>query len=469
MRVGVVGAGPSGLAVAWELLAQSRAQGAEVQVEIYERRLRPGGNVWTDVVEGYHIEQGPEGFLDSAPRTLEVAAELGITERIVQASSAATARFIYAGGRLHPVPTGPLAFLASPLLSFTGRLRVLSEPFWPAGKARDESVLAFATRRLGQEAAERLVGAMVAGVYAGDAGALSMPAAFPRLAAMEREHGSLTKALLATRAARRAGTRTGGPAGPSGRLTSFVGGMRELIEAFARALGSHLHLGASVEAIAPAGDRWRMSFPGSDELFDQVIVTSPPWEAARILRDADPELASTLSEIPGGPIVAVALGFDESSLDGVSLAGFGFLVPEGQGLHVLGSLWSSSIFPARAPAGRVLLRTLVGGARNPQTADLDDDRLTDVVRRDLATAMAVRAVPTLARVYRHPRGIPQYTLGHPARLRHIAERIAGLPGLLLHGNGYRGISINDCIRLAGDVAQAALQRRRAFNSAVALA
>ncbi len=460
MRIGVIGAGPSGLAVAWELLARGRARGMEPQVDVYERAARPGGNVWTDAVDGYQIEQGPEGFLDSAPRTLELAREVGLGARVVSATDAAAARYVYADGRLHAVPTGPISFLRSPLLPLPARLRVLTEPFRRAGGDADESVLAFATRRLGAAAAERLVGAMVAGVYAGDAAGLSMPAAFPRLATMEREHGSLTAALLASRrAARKAGRRAGGPAGPSGRLTSFAGGMRELIEGLARAQGGRLHLATGAVAVEPAGARWRVHFEGADEVFDRVIVTTPPWHAGRLLRAADPELGATLDRIPGAPIAAVAFGFDRAALRGVNVGGFGFLVPKGQGLRILGSLWSSSIFPGRAPAGHVLLRTLVGGARDPEAGELEDDRLLELVRRDLATAMGIRAAPAFVRIYRHPRGIPQYTVGHLARLRTLHERLARLPGLLLHGNGYRGISVNDCVRFAAEVADAALDRR----------
>lgn len=457
MRVGVIGAGPSGLAVAWELLARGRARGAEPEVAVYERAARPGGNVWTDAIGGYRIEQGPEGFLDSAPRTLELAGQLGIGPRVVSASDAASARFVYADGRLHAVPTGPVAFLRSPLLPLAARLRVLTEPFHHAGPDVDESVHAFATRRLGPVAAERLVGAMVAGVYAGDAEALSMPAAFPRLATMEREHGSLTRALLATRrVARNAGRRAGGPAGPSGRLTSFAGGMRDLIDALAGALGDRLHLDRGAVAVASTGRGWRVHFDDGEDVFDRLVVTTPPWYAASLLHDVDRELAATLARIPGAPIAAVALGFDAAVLAGVNVRGFGFLVPKGQGLRILGSLWSSSIFPGRAPVGRVLLRALVGGARDPEAGELPEDRLVELVRRDLATAMGIHAAPDFVRVYRHPKGIPQYTIGHLARLQAVSERLARLPGLLLHGNGYRGISLNDCIRFAGEVADAAL-------------
>lgn len=465
MRVGVIGAGPSGLAVAWEILTRARARSLDVEVDVYERASRPGGNVWTDLVDGYRVEQGPEGFLDSAPRTLEIAAALGLSGRLLPASDAAQHRFLYADGRLHPVPTGPLRFLRSGILSMPARLRVLAEPFRPAGTAEDESVLAFATRRMGGEAARRLVGAMVAGIHAGDPAALSMPAAFPQLAAMERTHGSLTRALMATRReARRTGRRAGGPAGPTGKLTSFAGGLRDLIDAFSGSLGPRVHLAAEVRDARRIGDRWRVAVGGRDEVFDRLVITTPPWSAARLLEGADARLGAPLGDIPWAPVTAVALGFAASELSGVNLDGFGFLVPAGQGVRILGCLWSSSVFTGRAPHGRVLLRALVGGARDPEAAAYADDELLDLVRQDLATTMGLHATPEMVRIYRHPRAIPQYTLGHLQRLHAVSGRLAQLPGLFLHGNGYRGVALNDSLRLAGEIAEATISSQHSAVS-----
>lgn len=459
MRIGVIGAGPSGLATAWEIVSRAEAGAMDVQVEVYDRAARPGGNVWTDLVDGYRVEHGPEGFLDSAPRTLELAAELGLADRLVAASDTGRKRYVYAGGRLHLLPSDPIAFLRSGILSLPGRLRVFTEPFRPVGTADDESVLAFATRRIGGEAARRLVGAMVAGIYAGDPTALSMPAAFPRLAAMERDHGSLTRALVASRrAARKARRRAAGPAGPAGTLTSFVGGLRELVEGFSRRLGSRLHLNAEVREVRRAGNRWRLSVGSRDEDFDRLVITAPPWHAAALLASVDPGLARPLDQIPWAPVTAVALGFADSAVAGIDLDGFGFLVPAGQGIRLLGCLWSSSIFPARASPGHVLLRALVGGARDPEAAGYDDEQLLRLVRDDLATTMGLDREPELVRIYRFPRAIPQYTLGHLKRLRALQSRLEQLPGLHLHGNGYQGIALNDSLRLAGDVAAAAMSR-----------
>jgi len=247
-----------------------------------------------------------------------------------------------------------------------------------------------------------------------------------------------------------------GPAGPAGRLTSLAGGLRDLIQALVRELGPRVHLGAEAREARWTGDGWRVAIGGKDEVFDRLVVTTPPWHAAALLEDVDLELATPLHDILWAPVTVVALGFAASELHNVNLDGFGFLVPAGQGVRLLGCLWSSSIFPGRAPQGRVLLRALVGGARDPEAAEYDDGGLLDLVRYDLSTTMGIDATPEMIRIYRHPRAIPQYTLGHLERLRAVRRRLERLPGLLLHGNGYRGVALNDSIRLAGDVAEAAM-------------
>jgi oxygen-dependent protoporphyrinogen oxidase len=460
----VVGGGPSGLVLGRELLACGEAGGLEVAV--LEARPRPGGKAWTERVDGYLIEHGPEGFLDSAPATLALAGELGLAERLLPAAPQAAKRYLYARGALRPVPTNPAAFLASGILSLRGRLAVLGEPFRSPGRNGDESVAAFARRRLGREAATTLVGAMVRGVYAGDAEDVSMPSSFPRLAALEREHGSLVRALIARRrrrgngvgpaapgegavsapaaALRETGSARGGPSGPAGRLTSFVGGMGELGSALARALGRRFEAGRPASAVRRAGAGWRVELAdGSSEFCDAVALAVEPWSAARLLAAESPALADVLAEIPAAPAVVVALGFALRDL-GRPLDGFGFLVPPGGRLRMLGCLWSSATFGHRAPAGHALLRVLLGG-RDRAALDLPDDRLVALVLEELAATMGVRGAPTMVRIVRWPNAIPQYTLGHARRLSRIGQELERLPGLHLSGNGYRGIALNDCV------------------------
>jgi len=446
-RVIVVGGGPSGLVLGYELMRR----GADVTV--YEAQDRPGGKAWTEVRGGYLIERGPEGFLDNAPATLALARDLGIADRLLPASDAAKTRYLYARGALRPVPTNPVSFLASGILTLRGRLAVLGEPFREPSRNGDESVAAFARRRLGAEAAVTLVGAMVRGVYAGEADALSMPSSFPRLAAFEKEYGSLVKALIARR---RNGTARGGPAGPGGRLTSFVGGMSCFGRALAESLGERFVSGRPAAAVRRTGAGWRVEFgDGAPEICDAVAVATEPWSAVRLVAPASAELSAVLAEIPAAPAVVVALGIALSDLRRRP-DGFGFLVPPNEPLRMLGCLWSSTTFAHRAPPGRALLRVLLGGPGDRAVVDLPDDELLRFVLDGLDRTMGLTGSPEMVRIIRWPAAIPQYTVGHGARLARAARELQRLRGLFLLGNGYRGIALNDCVTSAQATAGAIL-------------
>lgn len=474
-RVVVIGGGISGLCTALFLKDRAGEVPGGLEVVVLEAANRPGGNIRTDHEEGFTLERGPNGYLDNVPATPALVRRLGLQGRVRRADEAAAKRYLYRSGRLHPLPAGPVGFLRSPVLSLRGRLRVFAEPFVPASRdGREESIYAFVRRRLGHEMAAVLIDAMVSGVFAGNIHELSLPSSFPKMAAMEAEYGGLVRAMIARmkerRAARRrveemrrrgeeveALTRPGGPAGPGGTLTSFDDGLEVWIEALARELSDALRLRCAVEGIArvpDAGARaWRIAAARGDRHdADAVVVTIPSPLAAPLLEGVDAELGRTVAAIPTAGLAVVALGYRETDL-GEAPDGFGFLVPRGEGLRILGCLWDSSIFPGRAEPGTVLIRVMIGGAHDPEAVSLDDGTLLGIVRRELAQSMGLRAEPVLARIYRHPLGIGQYTLGHGTRLDTIHARLSLLPGLWLAGSSYYGISMNNCIQKAGEQAE----------------
>ena len=451
--IAVVGAGVAGLSLAYEIL--QRDPGASVAV--YEATGRPGGNIRTDHADGYTVEWGPNGFLDNVPETLDLVGRLGLSPRLQPASEAAKRRFIWRAGRLHEVKANPLAFLRSPLLSPAGKLRLLAEPFSDTRPGVDESVFDFAARHMGAEAARVLVDAMVSGVFAGNSKELSLKSAFPKMHEMESAHGSLVRAMLARMRDRQSGRLagpSGGPSGPAGHLTSFLGGMEELIDALVDVLGpDRVTCDSPVSWIAHDGPkRLRLRFgDGEERSASAVVIATPAWNAGPLIDGIASQAADTLREIPGAPIAVVALGFRRSEFEH-SLDGFGFLVPRGEGLSILGSLWTSSVFPGRADEDHVLLRTMVGGAHEPDALALSDAKLVELARNDMALAMGVRAEPAFRRVYRSPKGIPQYVSGHEQRVAVVEDACRSLPGLYVAGNSYRGIAVNSCIRDAGPLA-----------------
>lgn len=460
-RVVVVGGGVTGLTTAFDVREAAAAAGLDVEVVVLEATHRAGGNIRTERTDGYIIENGPNGFLDNAPTTVELVHRLRLDDQLQPANESAGRRFIYRDGSLHEAPTGPLSFLRSPLLSLPGRLRVLGEPFArPRPRGVDESIHDFASRRIGSEAASVLVDAMVSGVFAGDAQDLSLQSSFPKLANMEAEHGGLVRAMVARMKERRADlTRRGDPAGPGGTLTSFRMGMDTLIHGLVEALGEGvLRTDSPVVAIErdasqprDGGRPWQVRLSDGSELAaDAVVVAIPSPRAAPLLEHTDAVLAEAAGEIGTAGLAVVATAFDASRIPPVD--GFGFLVPRGEDLRILGCLWDSSIFPGRAPEGKVLVRSMIGGAHDPAAVSEHEDVLLRHVRHDLATTMGTEAEPELTRVYRWPLGIGQYTVGHAARLDRIHERLRAHPGLWVGGSSYYGVSMNACIEKSRDQA-----------------
>jgi len=471
----VVGGGVAGLATALEIRQRSADAGLPVEVRILEAAPRPGGNLRSERADGYVVEWGPNGFLDNVPQTLDLVRRIGLDDELRRADPAAAQRYLYRGGRLHLLPGGPLSFLASPVLSLGGRLRVLREPWTrprPAGV--DETVHGFAARHIGEEAAHVLVGAMVAGVFAGDARRLSLDSAFPKMAAMDAEHGSLVRAMLARGRARKAARRRlaelrargedapelerpGGPAGPGGTLTSFAGGIERLIEGLAAAHGPALEAGRPVRRITSAArGAWRVELAdGADLDADAVVLAAPAGAAAPLVTGLDAVLGAELAAIPTAGLAVVALAYDAAAIGGAP-RGFGFLAPRGEGLRILGCLWDSSIFPGRAPAGKVLLRAMIGGALDPLAVGLGDDELVAEVRADLERAMGLRAAPERHWIFRHRTGISQYEVGHGARLERLDARLSTHAGLVLAGQSYYGISMNACVEKAAPLAESVL-------------
>jgi oxygen-dependent protoporphyrinogen oxidase len=454
-QVAVVGAGISGLALAF--LLQRRG----IDVQVLEANDRAGGNIRSEARAGYLCEWGPNGWLDNEPATERLVAALELQDQVVHASDWAQVRWIVRDGKLRALPTRPPHFLASDVLTLRGKLRVLLEWAQPTRRDdSDESVFDFAARRIGHEAAAVLVDAMVTGVYAGDSRRLSLQSAFPRMREMELHHGGLFKAMRAMRRERRRapGPETrrggaGGPMGPSGTLTSFSDGIETLVRALQSQLQARLHLASPVATLVHAQNRWRLgSTDGRTLEAERVVLASPAWKAAPLLQKLDPELGARVGSIPSAPVVVVCLGFTESDVQQLA-RGFGFLVPGRENLPILGTLFDTWVFPNRSQPGHVLFRTMIGGARDPGAVDAGDGELVDRALSTLQKLLGLRAQPEMIYVIRHPRGIPQYPVGHAVTLSQIDSALRRHPGLLLTGNSYRGISMNSCIKEAESVAE----------------
>jgi len=440
----IVGGGITGLAAA----AWLRHDHGVEDLCVVEASSTAGGKICSEIDGGFTLEWGPQGFLDNAPDTLELVRIQDLEDALVKADDAAADRFIVRDSKLRRVATSPLSFMLSDILPLGGRLRLLGEPFAAARPSHDETVFDFARRRIGRQAAEVLVDAMVTGVFAGDSRKLSLQATFPKMAAMEAEHGSLTRAMISkVFAARRTGSGSGGPAGPGGTLTTFSGGMTRLPDRLAEDLGDLLLLRRPVQKLTRSGEGFVLDTAEGDIEADTVLLSLPSERAARLLADTAPAAVNPLAEITTAPIAVIMLGYNDHRAFGRPVHGFGFLVPRGEDPDLLGTLYCHDIFPEQAPPGSLFLRAMVGGARRPEAVRQEDDVLLAQVRSSLERILGANPEPDRAWVIRWEHGISQYTLGHLDRVA-AAEAAAAAAGIELAGSPYRGVSVNDCIKQA---------------------
>jgi oxygen-dependent protoporphyrinogen oxidase len=446
----VIGGGVSGLCAAYYL---ARLLGKE-HVQLIESAGILGGTAWTDYADGFSCETGANGFLDKEPLTLQWVEDLGIADKLVRANKNAARRFILRNDTLHEIKPPP-RFFTSSLLSPAARARLVCEPFIPKKKNDlPESIWSFAARRIGKEAADVLVASMVSGVYGGDAKQLSLKHCFPKMAEMEQKHGSLTKALIAKMREKRSNANAMGPAGT---LTSFTGGMSSLLNAAAEELEGAIHLNTAGEQISYHKDHFKVETTSGTVNARYVIPAIPTYHVAQMFKAVDRNLVSALEAIPYAGLAVVCTGYPREDV-AHDLNGFGFLAPRIDNVRALGCLWTSSLFPNRAPEGYVMLRTMFGGFTDPEAVTLSDADLLDSLKEQIHPVLGINCTPEFVRIYRHTRGIPQYLMGHGARLKTIEASESQYPGLIFAGNAYRGISLNDCV----------VSAHRAVNSVKAL-
>lgn len=451
-RVVIVGGGLSGLSLAFRL----RERRPDIGLTVLEKRSAPGGNIATLARDGFRVECGPNGIFDAKPSTLQLCRDLGLGDRLIAGSEAARKnRYLFLDGRLRALPGSLWSFLASPVLSWRGKLSLMMEKYRrrPADAPADESVAAFARRRAGTEVADVLANAVVTGIHAGDPELLSVNAAFPRLAQFEREHGSVMGGVTAAGRQRRKDARARGEPPRPQRLWSFREGLQVLVDALRERLGPAVVTGVNVRRIDQARHGWRVHGDGQDGWdADAVVLTAHAHEQAAMVGDLDAGLAEEMRGIPYNRIAVVAVGYRREDVPG-RYDGFGYIAPENTRRDLLGVQWCSSIFPDRAPAGMVLWRALCGGWHRGEMTDWPDERLLRAVRAELRLAMGVTAAPVFVQVIRWPTAIPQYVIGHLDRVARIEGRVARLPGLFVGGNAYYGVAMNDCTEQADVLAE----------------
>ncbi|MFC2123338.1 protoporphyrinogen oxidase [Bacteroidota bacterium] len=446
-NIAVVGAGISGLCTAYWLNKNG------LDVTVFEKSSHIGGSIVTEKSDGFLIDLGPNSTLETSEILKELVSELGLDEQKVYGNEASNNRYIVKNGDLQSLPMSPPAFLKTKLFSTRAKLRLFREPFIKPTNGEDLSLADFVRYRLGNEFLDYAINPFVAGVYAGDPENLSTAAGFPKLHALEQKYGSLIKGAIKGARERKKRKEV---AKDRARLFSFIDGMQIFPDTLARILKEKIKTSLEVRKISKTdhGFTLDMSSHGkqSSQEFDKVILSAPASSMANMLESIAPFYAKSISEINYPPVAVVFMGFKESDIKR-PLDGFGFLIPEVEKRQILGCIWSSTIFPGRAPEGHVAFTSFVGGTRQPENVDLDDKALEQLVLNELNALVGLEGKPVISRIRKWPRAIPQYTVGYKNIQHKFDELESEFPGLYFSGNFRKGISVGDSVLCAHETVE----------------
>lgn len=477
LRVAIVGAGISGLVAAYRLSIDSAKKNVDCEIKIFESSDRVGGVIKSEKSSTRVIEHGPDAWLASKPGIMELVEELGLSDQVISTNESNRRSLIAKDGRLHPLPDGfvmlapsrliPLA--NSTLFSLSGKIRMVLDLVTPAKHDRmDETVESFVMRRFGREALDTIVQPMVGGIYVGDVVKLSAQSTLTQFVEMERRYGSVIRGLMARK--NNAEVRTASGA----RYSMFVtlrGGLQTLVNRLVEKIGpDRIETHCPVHGFERTSDgNWRLLTANGDEVFDSVIFATPAKLTASIVRSFDSQTAIKLSGVETASAAVVNLTFKRSAVPR-PVDGFGFVVPKTEKRSVLAASFISNKFDNRGDADELAVRAFVGGMLQPELLNKSDDELISIVCDDLEYYLGVKSQPLTQDVTRFPASMPQYNIGHSARVQEIMSTVTRkMPGVFLAGNSYYGVGIPDCVVTAGRAACAAIEYARSLSSVESVA
>ncbi|TAN61707.1 protoporphyrinogen oxidase [bacterium] len=469
-RVVIIGGGISGLATAYSL-REHQPKDVPLEITLLEKNDRLGGNIVTERSGDFIIEGGPDCFLSEKPWAMELCKRIGLGDGLLTTNETNKKTFVFSRGALRELPEGvilmvptkilPLAF--SSLISIGGKFRMAAEYFIPRKTDdSDETLSSFVIRRLGKEALDKIAEPLVAGVHAADPDTMSVRSSFPKFVSLEQEHGSLIRGMIKRMELLK---KTHKPSQESAqkKTTMFItlkNGLSTLTsELQARLTASpytNIKTNTAVASVAKKNGLYSLALKdGSGMEADSIIICSPAYVAAELLKGFDSELTEKLLTIPYVSTATISLGFKKADIKH-PLNGFGFVVPKTEGRKIMAASWTSVKFKYRAPDDSVLIRCFVGGAKDADLVSLSDEEMLKMVRIELKETMGITAEPVITRIYRWFNSMPQYTVGHEGRIKLIEEKLLKHPGLYLTGSAYHGIGIPDSIRTAEITAKKAL-------------
>ncbi|MGI6631322.1 MAG: protoporphyrinogen oxidase [Bacillota bacterium] len=449
-KVVVVGGGIAGLAAAYAL-----QESKDIEYILVEKESRLGGKIITQYEDGFLIEGGPDCFLAEKQSVIKLAEKIGLGDSLIGTNDQFKGTYIYSGNKLHSlpeglilmVPTKIIPFALSPLISWPGKLRMSLDFILPKKKNQDDETLhSFVMRRLGREALDKIAEPLIGGIHGGNPETMSLKASFPRFLEMEKNHGSLIRAMLAARkkVRKKAPNARGGK--PRTYFMSFKKGMGELTDALEKKLRGRIIKGKEVTGLNFLGTGFQVQIGEDESIFaDGVILAVPAPEAAALLNRTAPKAAETLRLTPMASSATFTLAYKKKQMPGM-INSFGFLVPHVEGRKINAVTFSSVKWDYRVPNEEyVLIRAFIGGAKNSHLAVVPDDQMCLWVKEELRSILGITEEPERYWIHRWIDARPQYTMGHLERLGEINNDLKKVPGLVLAGGSYRGIGVPDCI------------------------
>lgn len=434
--VAIIGAGISGLTTAWELSRRGH------KVVVLERQQHIGGNAVSERFDGFLMEHGPTTLNAMVPEALELTREIGLDPEKLDMGEGVRKRYLLEGGALHGISTNPAGFLLSSYLSWSGRLSLMSEMFRRAKTGGDdETIHQFATRRFGREFADKVMEPLAAGMFAGDAMRLSLSSVFPKLAEIEKKHGSITRGIIKARKGSE----------PGKRLYSYRDGVATLPAALSQQLGGSIYRGVTVKSIRRLAEGFTIETSGKGTvLASSVVLATQPHVAAGLVENLDEGSAHTLAKISAPPLSVVYLGYRREQV-AHPLDSLGFLSVKGENGILTGAQFCSTLFDHRAPEGYVSIAGYVGGVRNPVAAQMPAADLVRQVHQEFSQLLGIAGEPVVERHRQWALGLPQYEVGHRKLKQQLLE--PGVSGLFLTGNYLSGVSVANCIAQARKTAK----------------
>jgi protoporphyrinogen/coproporphyrinogen III oxidase len=447
--VAIIGAGITGLTAAFYLKRKG------VPVTVYEAGARAGGVIQSSRQNGFLAESGPNTLLETSPKISELVRDLNLEARRIYPNPDAKNRYVVRDKKPVAMPSSQPKFLTTRLFSARAKFALAREPFVPPRRdGVEESVAEFVLRRLNQEFLDRAIDPLVAGIYAGDPYKLSVRHAFPKLLETEQKYGSLLKGQFF---GAREQKKTGEISRRDAKMFSFDDGLQVLTDTLAAQIGDSLKLNSAVTKIVQMENGWKIFTATGEANFDAVIFCGTAPKLAELKIESQTSIDfSAFSEIRHPPVASVVLGFRRADVSH-PLDGFGVLIPKIENFKILGTIFSSSLFPNRAPQNFVTLSSYVGGERQPEFASLPKDELVKLVCDDLRVLLGVRGEPVFAQHHFWPRAIPQANVGHGRFKKLLSETESKMTGLFFAGSFRDGISLGDSIVAGGNIAERAME------------